>query len=222
MSGLYTADHADSEQRWRDAWVPVERRLLGLDRRTLLPAGLVALLFAVAVWILPAINASVGVDDPIKAGDVIQVGDDVQFVPVAGAQLMTGLRQGRRGPAGYLQTAAVSYNGTVFEVVTDTYRGTPAQLLAQIKKTNEGLRVDGHAGFHVIGDPVTITNETGEHGVAAHFDGTNAVGLVAAFVFGDTGVEIEVIGPQAVSGTVTREIAAMLKSVRPNGEGTGA
>ncbi|BBH71826.1 hypothetical protein ACTI_85110 [Actinoplanes sp. OR16] len=223
MSVLYSADHADSERRWRAAWVPVDRRLLGLDRRTLVPAGLVVLLFAVAAWILPAINSSVSVDDPIRAGDVLQVGEDVQFVPVAGARLLTGLRQGQPDPTGsYPGTVAVSYQGTVFEVITDTYRGTPAQLLAQIKKTNEGLRVADDAGFHVTGEPVTITNETGDHGVAAHFDGTNAVGLVAAFVFGETGVEVEVVGPQTVADGATQEIAAMLRSVRPIGDRSGS
>jgi hypothetical protein len=208
VSGLHEAIPA--------GWVPVDRRLLGLDRRTLLPAALVVLLFAVAVWAVPAISDSVTVDDPIRAGDVLQVGADVQFVPLAGSSLLTGLRQGQPAVGGsYPGTAAVSADGTVFEVVADTFHGTPAELLAQIKKTDEGLRVHDDAGFHVTGDPVTITNETGERGVAAHFDGTNAVGLVAAFVFGDTGVEIEVIGPQAVSGGVPREIAAMLQSVRP-------
>lgn len=212
MSGLHEAIPA--------GWVPVDRRRLGLDRRTLLPAGLVVLLFAVAVWALPAVSDSVSVDDPIRAGDVIQAGD-VQFVPMAGANLIAGLRQGQpEVGGGYPGTAAVSVDGTVFEVVADTYHGTPAQLLAQIKKTNEGLRVPDDAGFRVTGEPVTITNETGERGVAAHFDGTNAVGLVAAFVFGDTGVEIEVVGPQAVAGGVPQDIAAMLQSVRPV-EGSG-
>lgn len=214
MSGLYAASPA-GEERWRANWVPVDRRLLGMDRRTLLPAALVVLLFAVAVWIVPAINDRVSVDDPIRAGDVVQVGDGVQFVPVTGANLLTGLRQGRPGPAGYPGTAAVTYGGVAFQVTTDTYRGTPAQLLEQIKKTNEGLRLPDDAGFHVTSDPVTITNETGQRGVAAHFDGTNANGLVAAFVFGETGVEIEVVGPQTVSGDVSAQVAAMIQSVRP-------
>ncbi|MEV6300487.1 hypothetical protein AB0M02_13860 [Actinoplanes sp. NPDC051861] len=206
---------------WRVNWVPVDRRLLGMDRRTLLPASLVVLLFAVAVCIVPAINDRVRVDDPIRAADVVQVGDGVQFTPVAGANLLTGLRQGEAGPAGYPGTAAVTYGGVALQVTADTYRGTPAELLAQIEKTDEGLRVPDDAGFHVVGDPVTITNETGQRGAAAHFDGTHADGLVAAYVFGEIGVEIEVAGPQAVSGTVSAEVAAMIKSVRPVG-GSGS
>jgi hypothetical protein len=207
--------HPAGDERWRANWVPVDRRLLGMDRRTLLPAALVVLLFAIAVWIVPGVDDRISVDDPIRAGDVIQIGDDVQFVPIAGANLLTGLRQGDASTTGYPDTAAVSFGGVVFEVITDTYRGTPLQLLNQIEKTNEGLRVPDDAGFHVTSDPVTISNETGERGVAARFDGTNADGLIAAFVFGETGVEIQAVGPQAVSGDTAQEVSSMIQSVRP-------
>ena len=213
-----TAPYVD--ERWRANWVPVDRRLLGMDRRTLLPAALVVLLFAIAVWIVPAIDDRVSVDDPIKAGDVIQVGPAVRFVPAVGADLIAGLRQSKAGPTGYPGTAAVSYGGVTFEVVTDTFAGTPAELLAQIKKTNEGLRVPKDAGFHVTGDPVTITNGSGDHGVAATFEGTNGTGLVAAFVFGQTGVEVEIVGPREVQDGVARQVAAMLQSVQPIGSGS--
>ncbi|GIF20921.1 hypothetical protein Ate02nite_36510 [Paractinoplanes tereljensis] len=109
----------------------------------------------------------------------------------------------------------MSYQGIALQVTADTYHGTAAELLAQLQKNNEGLRIRDDGGFHVTSDPVTITNETGQRGVAAHFDGTNASGLLAAFVFGETGVEIEVVGPQAVSASLPADVAAMIKSVRP-------
>jgi hypothetical protein len=221
MTHTYVSD-PDGAERWRADWVPVERRFLGLDRRTLLPAAVVLLLFAVAVWVLPAINSRVTVDDPIVAGDVIQVGSAVEFVPAVGASLIAGSRKAEPGRGGeYPSTAAVSYNGTVFEVITDTYDGTPAQLLAQIKRNDEGLRPADGAGLHVTSEPVTITNATGEHGVAAHYDSAHAVGLVATFVFAGTGVEIIAVGPQQVQDTVTRQITAMLQSVRPVAQRSG-
>ncbi|MEV6971714.1 hypothetical protein AB0M47_42110 [Hamadaea sp. NPDC051192] len=200
---------------WRADWVPVDRRWLGLDRRTLLPAALVVLLVVVAGWIMPAVSKSVQVDDPIQAGDVVQVGDGVQFTPAVGANLVAGLRQSPATPAeSYPATAAVTYGGVVFEVVADTYHGTPIQLLEQIKKNAEGMR--GAAGdFRVTSDPVTITNATGQHGIAAHYDGLGQVGLVAAFVFGDTGVEIQIYGPQTAPEGLSQPVAAMLRSVRP-------
>ena len=214
MTGL------DAGERWRAHWVPVERRVVGLDRRTLLPAGLVALLFAVAVWLLPAVNEAVPTDDPVRAGDVIQVGD-VEFVPVAGADLLTGLRQGEPGPGGtYPGTAALTYDGVRFQITADTYEGTPAQLLAQIERNTEGYR--GGGGFQVVGDPVTIVNAAGDKGVATRFDGDKAAGLIAAYVFGDTGVQVTAVGAETVDDTVPPQIGEMIRSVRPVTGTTGS
>ncbi|BCY10822.1 hypothetical protein [Actinoplanes sp. L3-i22] len=201
------------DRRWRDQWVPVERRFLGLDRRTLLPAGLVALLVALALWIVPGIDDAVPVDDPIHAGDVIQVGPGVEFVPVTGANLVDGLRRGAAtAAAGFPDHVVLTYRGITFRVVADTYDGTPAQLLAQIKRNNEGFR--GNGGFRVTGDPVTLTNSAGDRGVLAHFDGTEAKGLVAAFVLGRTGVEIIAIGPESVDESSAPAVTEMIRSVR--------
>jgi hypothetical protein len=201
--------------------VPADRRLLGLDRRTLLPAGVVALLFVVAVWVLPAVDRSVAVQDPVRAGEVIQVGT-VEFVPVAGSNIVAGLRQGRPGADGtYPETAAVTYQGTVFEVDTDEYTGTPLQLLEQIKKNDKGTRYDS-GPVEVTSDPVTVVNADGDKGVAAHYESGNANGLIAAFVFDGTGVEIQVLGPEAVADGVSQDVAAMLQSVRPITTGSGS
>ncbi len=201
------------DHRWRDRWVPVEHRFLGLDRRTLAPAGVVALLVALALWIVPGIDDAVPVDDPIRAGDVVQVGPGVEFVPVTGANLVDGVRRGELGVGeSYPDHVALTYEGVTFRVVADTYDGTPAQLLAQIKKNNEGFRDDG--GFRVTGDPVTLTNSAGDRGVIAHFDGIEAKGLVAAFVFGQTGVEIIAIGPESVDESATPAVTGMIRSVR--------
>ncbi|MFF5296056.1 hypothetical protein [Paractinoplanes globisporus] len=202
----------ESYERWRATWVPVERRFLGLDRRTLLPAAVVVALFALAVWLLPYLNDQVKVDDPIVAGDVIQVGPDIQFVPAAGANLRSGIRQGQAGPTGYPDTAVVTFEGIGFEVIADAYSGTPAQLLEQIKKNDEGLRDNG--GLRVTSDPVTITNDTGDEGVLARYDGNGSIGAIAAFVLDGTGVEIVVQGPPTVDDILSPAVADMITSVR--------
>ena len=220
MSGVYVSDPSGFE-RWRENWVPADRRLLGLDRRTLIPAGVVALLFAVSVWALPAVNRAVAVEDPVRAGDVVQVGT-VEFVPVVGANIVAGLRQGQPGADGsYPETAAVTYQSTVFEVDTDEYNGTARQLLEQIKKNDEGTRYDSGA-VQVTGDPVTIVNADGDKGVIADYKSSNADGLIAAFVFDGTGVEIQILGPGAVANGVSQDTAAMLQSVRPVEAGSGS
>ncbi|WP_433384296.1 hypothetical protein ACQPZX_23550 [Actinoplanes sp. CA-142083] len=197
---------------WRTTWVPVERRLLGLDKRTLPPALAVVLLFAIAVWALPWVNEKVHVDDPIVAGDVIQVGPSVEFVPAVGSNLVHGLRQGDAGATGYPEQAVVTYEGIGFEVIADAYDGTPAQLLEQIKKNDEGLRDNG--GLRVTGDPVTITNDAGDEGVFARYDGNGSIGAIAAFVFDGIGVEVVTQGPPTVEDAVPPAVAAMIRSVR--------
>ncbi|WP_433606966.1 hypothetical protein ACQP2P_31480 [Dactylosporangium sp. CA-139114] len=199
--------------------MPVERRLLGLDRRTLVPAGLVALLVAVALGILPAVDAAVPLRDPVRAGDVVQVGPDVQFSPAAGANLVSGLRRSTGG-AGYPNRASVTYEGARFTVTADRYDGTPAQLLAQIRKTDAGLR--GNGDPRVTGTPVAIRTGSGRRGVAAHLAGAHARGLVAAFVFGRTGVEIEVLGPETADVSSAPAITGMIRSVQPTREGQPA
>ncbi|BCJ68455.1 hypothetical protein [Polymorphospora rubra] len=218
MSGIHRAQPGHAEPREID-WVPVDRRLLGLDSRTLVPAAAVAVLVAVAVWLLPAVDRSLSYDDPVRAGDIVQLRDDVQFVPAAGANLLDGLRQGRPGPGGtYPDAATLSYDGLSFSVTADDYDGTPAELLRQIKRNNDRYRTD--ARLAVTSDPIAITNDAGDHGVAAHFDGANAKGLVAAFVFGGTGVQIVVLGPNAVDGRAAPAVADMIQSVRPVREGS--
>lgn len=211
MADTYASGPASFE-RWRATWVPVERRFLGLDRRTLWPAAAVVLLFATAVWLLPYANEQVHVDDPIMAGDVIQVGRSIQFVPATGANLRRGVRQGQAGATGYPGTAVVTYDGIGFEVVADTYHGTPAQLLAQIQKNDEGLRDDG--GLRVTSKPTTIVNDVGDEGVLARYDGNGSIGAIAAFVLDGTGVEIVVQGPSTVADAVPPAVADMITSVR--------
>ncbi|WP_433087754.1 hypothetical protein ACQP1P_17650 [Dactylosporangium sp. CA-052675] len=203
----------------RERWVPVERRFLGLDRRALVPAGLVALLVALALGILPAVDAAVPVHDPVRAGDVVQVGPDVQFSPAAGANLVSGLRRSA-GSAGYPNRASVTYEGARFTVTADRYDGTPAQLLDQIRRTDAGLR--GNGDPRVTGRAWTILNGSGRRGVAAHVDGAHTRGLVAAFVFGRTGVEIEVLGPATVDVSSAPAITGMIRSVRPAQDGGSA
>jgi hypothetical protein len=209
-----------TDERWRATWVPVERRFLGLDRRTLIPAAVVVALFALAVWLLPYVNESIKVDDPIRAGDVVQVGEQVEFVPATGANLTHGLRQGQAGTTGYPSTAVVTYEGIGFEVVADAYAGTPAQLLEQIKKNDEGLRDNG--GLRVTGEPTTITNDNGDQGVFARYDGNGSIGAIAAYVFDGTGVEVVVLGPPTVDDVVPPAVAAMIRSVRPVEKASGS
>ena len=194
-------------------WVPVEDRWLGMDRRALVPAVVVAVFGALAFWGFPALNGAIGVDDPVRAGDVIQLEDAATFAPAAGWNLTTGLRQGDQATTGYPGTAQVTRNGVAFTVVADDFDGTPRALLAQIKRTNS--RVDADSAITVSGRVRTFTTVNGEHGVIAPFSASAGVGLVAAFVFDGSGVEVVAYGPTTIDGDTQRDIISMLESVQP-------
>ena len=59
-------------------WVPVDRRWLGLDKRTLKPAFFVLAVVIVFVGVVPAINNAISWTNQTTAGDVINMGDDIK------------------------------------------------------------------------------------------------------------------------------------------------
>lgn len=196
-------------------FVPVERRLLGMDRATLLPAGIVAALVALMLWGLPAVDARVSVDDPVEAGDVIQVGE-VEFVPTAGWNITAGVRQNVDDPPiTYPEQATLTGEGLSFYVIASDFDGTPRELLAQIEDNNEKLSEE--TALTVTGQPSTFENTDGDRGVIARFDASHAEGLLAAYVFDGTGVEVVVIGAKqlAENHDLAADVAAMVRSVRP-------
>lgn len=187
-----------------------------MDRRTLPPAIVVLVLVAICVWILPAIADQVSVDDPIKAGDVIQLGSDVQFTPATGWQLDSGVRQGDAGPDKYPTTATLAQRGFVITVTADAYSGTPDQLLDQLRTDNDRNHVHGS----VSNSTTSIVTLGGQPGVLTRFTNGSTEGILAAFVFGKTGVEVDVSGPASSDSATVDDILGMLRSVQPTASTT--
>lgn len=194
-------------------WVPVEQRWWGLDRRALVPAVVVAVFAAVCFWVLPAINSAVQVDDRIRAGDVVQVGDDVTFAPAAGWTLAVGLRSGASPGTPYPGQAQVMKGAVAFSVTTSDFDGTPRQLLAQIESNND--RVPPSSAVRIVGRPATFTTTTGQRGVLTRFSNGETVGFIAALVFGGTGVETVALGPNTIDKPTAAQILSMFESVQP-------
>ena len=59
----------------------------------------IALVVVMAV-VIPVINQEVAYDDPVKAGDVIELEGGVQFVPTPGWGIVSGLRSGEAPATG--------------------------------------------------------------------------------------------------------------------------
>jgi hypothetical protein len=194
-------------------WVPVERRWLGLDRRTVVPA-LVVLAFALVCHLgLPLLNAALPYDEETAAGDVMVMKSDVSFIPATGWSIEDGIIAGDEPVSGSLPRTTHLTRGEVsYEVTVGTFDGTAPELLGQIKDTTDALH--DSAGFHVVGDPVDIATTAGVQGVLSQYTGTRSDGALAAFVQDGVGVQVVSTGPTNTDREVTEEVARMIVSLR--------
>lgn len=193
-----------------DGWVPADERLFGVDRRTIGPTlAVFALAFMMSV-VLPVVNAAAPYLDTVNAGDVVQLDGNVTFVPEVGWSIRSGVRAGSPpASGGYPATATVQSDAVKFTVHTAPFRGDANQLLDQIEKTSEALN-RGRA-VQVMSARTTIATTEGKLGATARITGPNTGGVIAAFVFGDRGVEAVATGP---SDTGTESVAAIFRMIR--------
>ncbi|WP_198664040.1 hypothetical protein [Jiangella endophytica] len=197
--------------------VPAEHRLLGLDRRTF-PFALVALaVWAFWVVLIPWIDDQVAWDDRIEAGDVMLVTPDVTFTPAVGWDVTSGIRVGDDSVTGDQSPPdVVLTDGSVTLVVrAGPWDGTPRELLRQI--TAITTTTEGGDAFHVTGPAGTIRTDQGVTGATEGFTSPRVTGLLAAFVFGGDGVEVQVAGPLDQVSQRSDEITGMIESLSAAG-----
>ena len=195
-----------------EGWVPADERRLGLDRRTLRPTlAVLALVVAMSV-VLPLINAAVGYHDIVRAGDVMQIEGDVTFVPEAGWGITSGVRAGHPPMSGQYPASATVEDGALkFTLRTGSFRGDADQLLDQIQTTSEELNQG--RGVHITGAPATIVTAQGKQGATVRVTGPHTGGVIAAFVFGDRGVEAVATGPTDAGAAQSAAVLRMIGSV---------
>lgn len=195
-------------------WVPVEHRFLGLDRRTIAPALAVLVLAFVFATVIPAINAAIKPDNPVRPGDVLNLGNGLTLVPAQDWNIVKGLRVGdaTNAPATGSAPPVELANGSVsLRVLVGPFAGTPNALLDQINRLNTEL--DGIDQFATTGDRVSVTTAQGATGVVETFTGSNVDGKIAAFVYDGTGVEILVVGLPEDMALHQDDIQTMVDSI---------
>ncbi|MEU4689409.1 hypothetical protein [Actinoplanes sp. NPDC023714] len=197
-----------------DTWIPVERRRLGLDRRTLLP-GLVVLAVALLLRsVVPLIDQAVPGDTVIQAGQRLNLGDGLTVAPPAGWQLTDGILVGANTvqPGAGSPTASFSTGGVSAQVQVATFAGDANALLDQL---NRNAGKSGHRQrSSVASERTTITAAGGVTGVAERFASTSGDGVLAAYAFPDgRGMSIEVAGTANQLAAHAGEIDATLRSV---------
>jgi hypothetical protein len=196
--------------------VPVEHRVLGIDRRTIAPSLAVLVFVIVLAIVLPAVDDAVGYDDPVVAGDVMDLaGGTLTFVPAEGWNRIDGSLVGEGPVESVGSVSTVVLKDASVTISTGEFDGTPDELLDQINELNEGL--EDPRGLGAAGPREAITSASGLTGVAETFTGLDERGVAAAFVTDvdgtPVGVEIVVRGSAGSIGDHLEEIATMLDSV---------
>jgi hypothetical protein len=195
-----------------DRWVPVDRRWLGFDRATIVPALIVAAVAVLMAGVLPAIERAVPYDDVAASGDVLELDGRITFVPSPGWGITSGVRTDDRPVSGTYPDSATVIDGDLsLTVRSGPFDGDADALFTQIGQISTAMH-GGH-GLHVTGDPEPIVTDTGQRGLIAGYSGTHTDGVLAAFVFDDRGVEIVAVGPADASVTGNTEVLHMITSI---------
>jgi hypothetical protein len=194
--------------------VPVEHRFFGLDRRTLPFAAVAVVVWLLWTVIVPWIDRAVPWHDTIAAGERIRLTDDVSFAPAAGWGLVSGLRTTDRTASGQKATEQVELtnDGVSFFAQHGPWTGSSSALLRQINKITTTSR--GGRGLQLSSRPVTFQTSSGHDGVLESFRSQRVDGVIAALVFGDQGLQVQVVGPPDQLDSHAREIGDMLSSIR--------
>lgn len=206
------SEQAYSEQYFDpgDRWVPVDRRWLGMDKRTILPALIVLALAFLQGVLLPRIDAAIPEKDVTVAGDVIALQGQVGFTAAGGWSLVAGERQSDEPSGqGYPPQAVLARGGSQFVVRTGTFGGDARALLDQIERTDELLGT----GLTATGEPVAITTTSGVDGVITRYAAATVDGVLAAFVLDGTGIEVVAVGPAQPGQDILGEVADMIASI---------
>jgi hypothetical protein len=205
-----------------DDWVPVEERLLGLDKRTLWPGLVVLAVWVVFVHVVPAINDAIDFDNPVESGDVVDLGnEELTFVPSVGWNLEDGVLLDEQGisPVALGSGAALVSEETIsFAVQTAPWDGDADELLDQVLDIEDAL---DSVIAEDVADPIDIVNVDGVPGVLAPFRGTEKNGFVATYVFDAVGedaditigVSATVIGDPSTDSEFAEDVVAMLQSI---------
>ena len=199
-------------------YVPVDERWLGLDRRSL-PFGL-AVVALVLLWVVavPRLDRATAYDDEVQAGEQFALTESSVVTPAGGWEVTGGYRVDPEASAQQSGPVQLSSRGVAIVLSTGDFAGTPDALLAQIDKVT--TRLTEGEGFHVSQRRVNLTTKAGDLGVAQGFASARASGFIAALVLGETGVEIQVVGPPDQIAAVGDEVRAMVESIRSTAGGS--
>ncbi len=196
--------------------VPVDHRWLGLDRRSLPYAVVAFAVIALWAWVMPWVNDQVAWDDPTRAGDAIQVTENVTMTVPPGWGVVSGLRTSddTRSQVDATDQTLLIKDGVSFSILQGPFDQSPRTLLAGAERITGAA----NSGFHISGEVENVTTATGLRGVTQAFTAPVGAGSVTAFVVDGQGIEIQVAGPRAQLTAAQAETDAMINSLAKDGD----
>lgn len=203
-----------SPPRPGDHWyrVPVEHRLLGLDKRSFPIAFVVIALWLLLHFGIPQLNDAISTDDQTAAGDRMLVTDKLAITPAAGWNVELGLRTTATvSSSSQIEQIYLTKGGVQLTVQADDFDGDGTELLAQIDRVAEAT----NPGTFKSASRRTVTTTSGITGVSETVKGATATGEVIALVDDGKGIEIQVGGPTDQMATLASEIHHMVTSLGP-------
>ena len=209
-----------------DDWVPADERVAGFDRRTIWPGVVLLVVWALWAHAMPWVNDQIEVDNPVVAGDVVDLGGgEVTFVPAEGWNLESGVlvSEGAAASPGVPASAVLSSEVVSYRANSGNWDGTTTELADQVIDVNDSL--DQLLAKNEQGRSA-IENADGVPGELVYVVGTDQAVLIATFVFdreggsADIGVEVEARGTPAALKKQVEDIASMLETTtyRPEGQ----
>jgi hypothetical protein len=194
--------------RHAEGWVPVEQRWLGLDKRTLTPAIVVAAIALLLTVVVPLVNRALPQNDPILAGQRLDLGGGIIVTPPVGWELENGIRAGETTTVPLTPgtaDAAFSGDGVSISIHVAPFTGDTTALLDQVEKVDNT----------VSGRRSTVAAQGGITGLAESYTGVSNDGLVAAYTFpkDDIGMTITVTAPAGQLAAHVGQVDAVLHSV---------
>ena len=205
-----------------------ERRLFGLDLKTVAPALLVLALAVVMSVVFPLIDSNASYSDEVRLGDVVRLAAGMTLVPAAGWDVASGSIVGEtRSPIGSTASTELVQGGLRFDVQAAPFEGTAASLLTRIDEIDANLH-DARGRAAESTARYAVTTRQGVVGVAEDFVGVARQGSVVAFIFrslarsapsqggrrAGEGVEVVVSGPPDAMSRNRDDVVAMIRSIR--------
>jgi hypothetical protein len=165
----------DSLRTAPEGWIPVEHRVVGLDRRTFRPALIALVIALLLIYGWQALDAAIPWHNEIKAGDVLDLGAGATATPPVGWELESGTLTGDGGASPTGLQVRLATGGAVIDLVGAPFTGTASGFLDQVQRA-EGVRPAS-----AIASRASITTEAGLVGVVQSRSGPSGDELQAAF-----------------------------------------